>query len=65
MKLMEVIKPEVMRSVLRRSRGKNIKKYVKYASKDANPSFKGMPFTPGPTVIPGAEEGRENFSGSF
>ena len=65
MKLMEVMKPEVMRSVIKRSRGKNLKKYVKYASKDANPSFKGMPFTPGPTVVSGTEEDRENFSGQF
>ena len=65
MKLMEVMKPEVMKSVIKRSRGKNIKKYVKYASKDANPSCKGMPFTPGPTMIPDAEQDRENFSGMF
>lgn len=65
MKLMEIMKPEVMKSVIKRSRGKNIKKYVKYASKDANPSCKGNPFTPGPTMIPDAEQSRENFSGMF
>lgn len=65
MKLMEVIKPEVMKSVIRRSRGKNIKKYVKYASKDANPSCKGSPFTPGPTMIPGAEQAQDNANGQF
>lgn len=65
MKLMEVMKPEILRMSLKKSRGKNIKRFVKHASKDANPNVKGNPFTPAATTITGPDTNQDHFSGLF
>lgn len=67
MKLNEVMRAEILRLSIKKNRGRNIKRFVKSASKSANPNVKGKEFTPGANVIADKPEmaGQDHFSGLF
>jgi hypothetical protein len=67
MKLNEIMSPELLRMSIKKNRGRHIKRFVKSASKQANPNVKGKEFTPGANVIADKPEmvGQDHFSGLF